>query len=199
MILPWHEAFVLLPVASLTLYRARSRGPLSPAALLTLAALYCGARWRLASGVAPRLDVALCAAWPGVVVAFVVGGEGTRERGGPGHGRALRVLAPFLAYALLLARYGHVAAPVWPWPLMLPRLVLGAVALACADTARRGAVVDVALILAAGQVSGVLVGTWAAWATAQSWLSGITWILCAICVAYHGGSGKNVRRGQSET
>ncbi len=89
---------------------------------------------------------------------------------------------PFLGFALLLARFGSVLAPVWPWPLAAPRLAIGALALLHHREARRSPAGRVALVLAAGQVCGVVAGTWARWETSQAWVSGIAWVLCAIVV-----------------
>lgn len=81
---PLSDIACLLP-ASLALYRSRRRGSLATAALCVAAALYCGARWRLMGGAWPRLDVALCAAWPGVVAGALLNRRKCAPRG-PGSG-----------------------------------------------------------------------------------------------------------------
>ncbi|HET9951433.1 MAG TPA: hypothetical protein VFS09_06520 [Candidatus Eisenbacteria bacterium] len=93
---------------------------------------------------------------------------------------------PFALTPPLLALWGSVLAPWWPWPLRVPRLAVGALATALAWS-RAGRcfspVERVAYLLAAGQTAGVLVDAWAPWERMRE-VSACTYIGAAVILAW---------------
>jgi hypothetical protein len=150
-------AALLCSLAALTLGRSWRRPSIRPAgAGLFLLALCALARFRTFDGAHPRLDVLLSCAWPAVAAVLVLGWWGL----------------VWLAWALFLARWGALLAPWWSWALQGPRLVLGLAVTAVALRRGRRDVGPqapwppsqlVGLVLAAGQVAGVLAGLWSRW------------------------------------
>lgn len=93
--------------------------------------------------------------------------------------RALVVgLASLTLYGLSVARWG---GPWWPWPLRVPRLVVGilASAIALRREGRWSLRERVGLYFAAGQCACILAGTWPSWENVRA----VSAIVVTIAVA----------------
>ena len=154
-------AYVAAAVIAIVL-ASRTRSLRAPAAALSLLAVLDCVRPILGPG---RLDVALFAAWPAVAVWLARGPW----------------CVAWVAYGLAVALFGERLGP-WPWPLAYSRVALLVLAPRRWESSTR---VRVGLLLAAGQIAGVVVRSWPRHDAGPSWAErgAQTMINAAILVA----------------